>query len=471
MPYSRISEDLKSSGEDVYNSVPEPVQLAINQIFLQAAFDSDLGVCRNLIEQGVNINCLDDEGNNAFIIAIRAKHLDLAEFLFNKKIDITCQNHLGLRALDYASSCCDIPACLFLIDCGALKVYDKDDSSILFSAIKNAQNEDVDIIELIKIFDGENFDIVSSENRALHECAMSNRVDLAQYLVTNYDFDESFWRQKDDPLVIAAERGNTNFCRVILANVDKIHRSKFLDLSKVLARQKNIESEMRKYGVLHDGDSFNPEDIAGALFMAVYFRREDDANFFINYLHENHREKLDEIRSADSDSLLHALVDCELYFATMVLLQMDVNVGVKNTKGKTAFIFAVEKESEKMVEAFTRSEVDLRDAEVELGLIKAVRQNNPKMVKRVLAASPDINFHDECGNTALHHAALIGSLEIYEILRDNSARDNLENDEGKTAKQILSEAGIAVEIQPSTSTKTVSHSALKRERPSKRIHT
>lgn len=63
-------------------------------------------------------------------------------------------------------------------------------------------------------------------------------------------------------------------------------------------------------------------------------------------------------------------------------------------------------------------------------LIKYVRRNNIKKVKKRLEKGDDIDFQDKIGDTALMWAILGRNIKMVEFLLDNNANPNLRNKKG-----------------------------------------
>jgi len=81
------------------------------------------------------------------------------------------------------------------------------------------------------------------------------------------------------------------------------------------------------------------------------------------------------------------------------------------------------------------------DTTSESKLIIAVKENNVKLVKKLLKDGADINKKNSSGNTALIEASKTGNKSIVMTLLVNGADKKIKNKEGKTAYDIAKENG------------------------------
>jgi ankyrin repeat protein len=86
---------------------------------MQATREGDIGIVQELLNQGVDLNLRNHDGNNAIWFACFANHLDLVNLLASAGIDLDNQNDNGATVLMYCASAGKTPLVARLLELGA----------------------------------------------------------------------------------------------------------------------------------------------------------------------------------------------------------------------------------------------------------------------------------------------------------------------------------------------------------------
>lgn len=114
-----------------------------------ASGTKDPAVIDFFLEKGVNVNQIDEDGNTAFLNAIRSNNLDIAKHLAPKVSDINHTNHEGYSALTYAIMRNSLPAFNFLREKGAdVKVVDAEGNNLVYHIFRSYQSSNKESFDL-----------------------------------------------------------------------------------------------------------------------------------------------------------------------------------------------------------------------------------------------------------------------------------------------------------------------------------
>lgn len=149
---------------------------------------------------GMTIPIQYDEYNTPLILAVKNGHIDIIDYLLEKKVDIHWKDYMNRDALYYACSNGNIDAVLRL-----LNINEKiGDSRCIFCCLKNTPHS-LDILKLLVIY-GANLNIVTRSGANLLMLAIKNgRTDISKYLISlgvdtnftdNYDNNALFYARK-----------------------------------------------------------------------------------------------------------------------------------------------------------------------------------------------------------------------------------------------------------------------------------
>ncbi len=251
----------------------------------------------------------------------------------------------------------------------------------------------------------------------------------------NYELVKTLIRNSDDVLFSAIEENNYELVK------------KLIDIG--------IELGVKLINVRLTGDPYENENIGLTPLMCAskYGHKEicellidkgANINAGSNYVYE-YEHNHDCSKSCGSTALMFASEEghkeiCEL------LISKGANINIKNTDGKTAFMYAFESDKENeeicdLLRSYAKEEKD--DHNTLTQLMCASRGGYKKICEDLIAKGAEINAQDEddSGKTALIFASEKGHKQICELLIANGADVNLEDEDGKTAYMYAYEKG------------------------------
>ncbi|MCL4361844.1 ankyrin repeat domain-containing protein [Candidatus Dependentiae bacterium] len=108
-------------------------------------------VAKSLIEQGVELNEIDNEGATALMLAIRSQHFDIAKLLIDSGANIHIKDKAGITALMWASMGGSTDIVQLLIDKGANALDQDNNGQTATSWAKhfNFNNKNKQVIEML----------------------------------------------------------------------------------------------------------------------------------------------------------------------------------------------------------------------------------------------------------------------------------------------------------------------------------
>ncbi len=262
---------------------------------IHAAVQSgDLGQVKEFLEQGIDINSKNSDGDTALHIAVDRDYNDVAKLLIDKGADVNAK--------------------------------DKRNETPLYNAIYNSNK---DLVSLL-VNKGADVNFSASEGDSiLYEAIWMDDFDIVKILVDNgakYDV-----KDKDGltALYEAISQGSMDMVKLFISKgIDKysIHMAACAgDLAKV---QEFIEQ----------GTAVDANDAAGwtALVWAVNAGQTDVAEFLIN-----NNANVNVKYGRQNQSLLHSAIQTDSVKLIELLIEKGINVNVKNRAGQTPLYAAV----------------------------------------------------------------------------------------------------------------------------------
>ena len=132
----------------------------------------------SLLNQGAEINAVDDEGWTPLMIAASANRIDIVEILIENNANLDLQNSYGNTALHYAAS-------KNLID--IVKVLLSSDAKLLQNSIGHTPLHRAAMkgfLDVLILFEKTFIDVADYQgNTALHLATEESRVDVIKYLI------------------------------------------------------------------------------------------------------------------------------------------------------------------------------------------------------------------------------------------------------------------------------------------------
>ncbi|XP_076437583.1 oxysterol-binding protein-related protein 1-like [Babylonia areolata] len=119
-----------------------------------------------------------------------------------------------------------------------------------------------------------------------------------------------------------------------------------------------------------------------------------------------------------------------------ILLEFGADITIVNSEGHRPRNVTRREHIIKMLEAAATHEARLLNDQ----LLHAAASGNMDLLQSVISnkSAPSMQYHDEYGNTALHHAAMRGHAEVAVFLLQNGVDPGIRNSKGQTASDVAS---------------------------------
>ena len=361
------------------SNVTQKVEIADQIAFFQAAANNKIDELNSLIQEGMNVNSRNIDGNTALHFASINNNTESVIILLNKGADRNFVNLKGETALQ-------------MTQIAILNDFDPDNSyedTITYLSAKEhisgggvggvATYYDTSHYEFAKALQDEKYQEASNK--------ISNLKKIAEKKIADSQEGDENTR-----LPLSAKEHISGGGVGGITTRDTSHYEKYQEALKKLVDSQDIDGNTMLHYVVKFGNAEMVEDLLerGASLNIENGKRYTPLNLAISY-------------------------------------------------GKNEIIkVMLEKESHRSYSATTRD----RSNKVDLHSIRALIFNRSidedliiGLISKELTRD-DLNKKDQGGNTPLHFAAAYGRLEIVKFLLENKADSSLKNNEGKTALQI-----------------------------------
>ncbi|KAK6169528.1 hypothetical protein SNE40_020567 [Patella caerulea] len=331
-----------------------------------------------LIEQGIDVNTVNENGDNPLVLASEKGKSELVKLLTIKDCDI---NHQNLRG-----------------------------ETALHKAIKDSRNYSYceDKKEIIKIL------------------LLQNRLNVN---LTDVDGQTALFMA-----VINGERSITEDLLKAGADVNHCDNTGKTPLMMAVNEKDTVMANI----LLKAGADLKPRDRFGrnAIYLAALFNVSLDLDVLLKY--SNVRSEAKSIVNAtDKDGKTPFMVAAEHGFKDVVekLLTAGCNIDLQDHGGKTALMFAVHNEDETILSLLLQNGADYNicDNNGQTAFITAAEKRNKSILECLLNAGADVNQSNNHGTTALMAAARTCNRSILECLLNAGADVNKTDTDGRSA--------------------------------------
>ncbi|ORY37857.1 ankyrin [Neocallimastix californiae] len=376
-----------------------------------------------LIQNGLNIDARDKEGNTLLVYAIQEKNEDIVYYLL--------KYHSSIELLN--------------TEIEILKPLIKIKNTFLFNEINLIKN-----IQILKMLIQQGIDINSKdkEGKTLLVYAIEEEDKfIVNYLLENHASIQSV---------------NENIkCFRELNKYKKGNEKKSLESSEF--RKKNIFNIIKL--LLQHGLDIDAKDEEGKTLLL--YAIEDENELIVNYLLENHAsihsvneniKCLKELTKNKKEYKDELLVDFEFriknkFNILKLLLQHGLDIDAKDEEGKTLLLYAIEDENELIVNYLLENHASIHSVNENIKCLKELTKNKKEykdellvdfefriknkfnILKLLLQHGLDINSEDEEGKTLLLYAVEDENEFIVNYLLENHASIHSVNENIKCLKE------------------------------------
>jgi len=419
-----------------------------------AAYSGNFDITKLLVEQGANITNINEDETSVLHFATKS-NLEIVKYFFQLGININ-QNGKSGTPLLWAVQFGNIEIVDYLILNGAKVNLESLGDQKTIPLIAAAYFGHFKIVQLL-LDKGAVIDYNSEGNGTPLSCAVENgHLDIVEFLIKNKADVNLGMENGLTPLMICTLQKNLGTVKMLLAeNVVDVNRADLngytalhfaaqigsVEIAKYLITEKKADVNVEIFEL---GETPLIRAVMYGNFEIVKLLLENDAN--VNQITKTGRTALHfAAELGDLEIVEHLIknkVDVNLGTGTAlmmatiennfdivkILLKNEADVNKISLNGYTALHFAVKNGSLEIAEYLIKNNADIDLGNEEHGdtpLILASMGNNFGIVKMILENDADVNKTTINGETALHFAADVGSLEIAEYLINKKADVNL----------------------------------------------
>ncbi|XP_055954650.1 serine/threonine-protein phosphatase 6 regulatory ankyrin repeat subunit B-like [Patella vulgata] len=335
-----------------------------------------------LIEHGIDVNTLDENGDNPLVLACKKDRFELVTLLTSTDCDKNHQNLKGETVLHKVSR---------------YTASNQNKKKIIKTLLENGMNvnlSDVDGLTALSI-------AVGNRERSITEELLKAGAD-----VNHCD------NRGTTPMMIA---------------VNNTH---------------NVMVDV----LLKAGADLKPRDELGrnAIFLATLLNASLELDILLKY--SNLRgEAASIVNATDKDGKTSLMVAAKRGNKDMVekLLRAGCNINLQDHGGKTALMYAVDSQHETILSLLLQKGADCNicDANGKTALMVAAETGRNGVVEKLLIAGCNSNLQDHCGTTALMYAVYNQDETILSLLLQNGSDCNICDNNGQTALMVAAETG------------------------------
>ncbi|XP_055954648.1 serine/threonine-protein phosphatase 6 regulatory ankyrin repeat subunit A-like [Patella vulgata] len=360
-------------------------------------------IIKTLLQNGVNVNLNDVDGETALFIAVGNRERSITEELLKAGADVNhCDNRERTPMMIAVKNKDNVIANILLQAGADLKPKDVWGRNALYLAVLLKVSLDLDV--------------------------------LLKYSNLRSEADNATYEEGKTSLMAAAERGPKPMVETLLNVGCNINLQDHCGKTALMFAVDNQDETILSL-LLQNGADYNICDADGrtALLLAAERGPKDIVEKLLiagcNINLQDHRGK----------TALMFAVDNQHETILSLLLQNGADYNICDNNGQTALMAAVQKQKEIHCEDLLKAgaDVNLSDNNGNTTLLIAVRLNNWKIVNGLLNAGADVNLSDDNGETALMIAARncnrLNDRKIVNNLLNAGADVNFSYNNGNTA--------------------------------------
>ncbi|ORX61211.1 ankyrin [Piromyces finnis] len=493
--YIEINNDNKDTLiELMWNSKPvcEYTEKEQYEILYKSVQNENINTIKELIDYGININEIYDNGDTSLIYSIKCENIEMIKFLIENGANPNRENDFGRTPISYAIEKENLSILKYLIENGAK--FDTTNNKILLFAITLGN---LDIIQYL-IDSGANVNKCSNHGTTpLIYTIERNHEELVEFLIDNGANTNERDYYGHTPIIKAIVVGNATIVKQLLnhgANVNEMDNSSNLPLITAI-KNKNIDiikilidygvntNESDKYGItpliysikdaniniiklliksgidvekkdasgetpliyaikggninvvkclIKGGTNLNKEDLLGNKPLVVAYKYNNTD--IIKCLIENGANDSTNNKSINMSEFNVSENIFSLFESNPLILKDTNKYENKNHLSVLSLINAIKREDIEKIKNLIDSGVDINRRNLDgcTPLFYAVKTGNLEITKYIIECGAYLNLMDRYGYTPLSHAIKIGSLEIVKYLIEKEIDINVINEYGYT---------------------------------------
>ncbi len=368
-------------------------------------WDKPIDMAKFLVEQGLDVNLKNKEGETALLIAVKNENLAVALYLIDKKANLNDQDEKGNTALHYAVEKYSKKMMVLLLLKGAdINIKNKEGLNVV-DLVEKKFTHDKDYSNLLKgeyqsyVMDGKSiFDFETLDDVVLY-IANGGKLEVVN------DNNQSL-------VQVAIERNKTDVVSYLV--------SLGLSLPQLHTKEQNVNAlDKDGYTALMDCAVHNYYDNAKALLKAG--------------------AKID-MQDERGRTALYITTVLKSYDTAQLLLENGADVNLETKEGDVPLLNAVRNRDIKMVDLLLKykANIDVTDAQHNTALHIAVMNADEEIIKALLDHKCDTNKADDLGLTPLDYAKSLKLKKIVALL-DTVTKNAKESDTAREEKNKIEE--------------------------------
>ena len=420
-----------------------------------------------LMIYGADIHRKSKENRSYLHIAASYGHMNLCKILFESyKLDITSTDNSGWTVIHCAAESGNIKLFQYFIQQGS-SVYSKtkDNKNCLHISVSKGY------LNLSKkLFESYNFDIkvTNSEGwNVLHYAAKSGNLDLFKYFVQNGCDVTSKTKQSTTSLHVAGKGGHLNLCKALLESFNfDIHTTDDEGYNVLHYAAESGNLELLYYIREHWNNVYRKtKDNPNSLNNLVQKRHVKLKHKFDAYPQNNFKENVSHLvlinsyseffkneteynsyfhsKTKNGRNPLHIAASKGYCLVSKALLEIfNIEIHIRDFNGHTFLLCAAESGNLELFNYFIERGCDIfsKTKDNKNSLHLAAYNGHFKLCKALLQYySFDIRLRDDEGWTALHCAAKIGDLELFQYFIEEGSDIYSKTKDGKSCLHLAAE--------------------------------
>lgn len=396
--------------------------LSKTDLCMYASFIGDKTIITELLNDGFNINIIDNYKMNALMWASFSNNIEIVKLLLDKSIDINVQNENGLTALMFSCLNNNKDIVKYLLE--------KDANYKLLNNYKSSTYEICtfkDSLESLLILLDYNDNI--DKKYLLNTASYNGSFNITKYLIKNGVEYSKMEEEDTSPLLLASQQGNFDIVKLLIENGVNINEVDKDGNTSLHYSVENNNKEIFKY-LVNYGANLNLKNQIGntPLMLAIYNYQLDLAKDLINSGADLN------IKNEDGwNALMIASSDYTFLPIGEEILGKYSNLEEKTYDGESALMIASTNESTRILNKliFMGAEIDTVDNDGATPLMWASYHNVLSSLEILLDSKANLEYEDYNGNTALIYATKNNSSEAIDYLIKMGANTKVRNYEGK----------------------------------------
>ena len=393
----------------------------------------DWKAVKNMINQGMNLNYIDDNGKSFIHMMAEKSYLDVLQLLH--------ENGANLKAKDRNDRSMIMHAIKGICDCKTITWLLKQDVEVNhcdkhgFTAVHYAAEKgNLDVLKLLQINGANIHQVSSNQSNAIISALMGNGSHetvkwlLEQGVDVNHSDEYGF-----TAALHAAEAGNLDVLKLLQSNGANIHCVSTNGTNGIISASMGTGSCETVMWLIEQGIDVNHCDKDG--FTAA-LHAADEGNLDVLKLLQSNGASINQVSNNGTNDIMSASMGTGSCETVMWLIEQGIDVNHCDKDGFTAALHAADEGNLDVLKLLQSNGASINHVSTNgtNGIISAsMGTGSCETVMWLIEQGIDVNHCDKDGFTAVHHAAQGGHLDLLKLLQINVANIHQVSSNGTNA--------------------------------------